>query len=103
MLSSYDVSGHVYAQLTGFEMPEVPQQIFGASIDTVTANTAVITWSTTVADATSIQYMTSETEPDDATNPTQWTVLATDHAITLIGLEVNTTYWAYIQIGRAHV
>jgi len=97
MLSSYDVSGHVYAQLTGFEMPEVPQQIFGASIDTVTANTAVITWSTTVADATSIQYMTSETEPDDAMNPTQWTVLATDHAITLTGLEVNTSYWAYIR------
>jgi hypothetical protein len=97
MLSSYDVDGHVYAQLTGFEMPEVPQQIFGASVDTVTANTAVLTWSTTVADATSIQFTTSETEPVDATNPTQWTVFATDHAITLTGLEVNTPYWAYIR------
>lgn len=97
MLSSYDVDGHVYAQLTGFEMPEVPQQIFGASVDTVTANTAVLTWSTTVADATSIQISTSETEPVDATNPTQWTVFSTDHAITLTGLEVNTPYWAYIR------
>jgi len=97
MLSSYDVDGHVYAQLTGFEMPEVPQQIFGASVDTVTANTAVLTWSTTVADATSIQFTTSEVEPVDSTDPTQWTVFATDHAITLTGLEVNTTYWAYIR------
>jgi hypothetical protein len=97
MLSSYDVDGHVYAQLTGFEMPEVPQQIFGASVDTVTANTAVLTWSTTVADTTSIQYTTSEVEPVDSTNPTQWTVFATDHAITLTGLEVNTSYWAYIR------
>ena len=48
MLSSYDVEDHVYAKLTGFEMPEVPQQIFGASIEAVTASTAVITWSTTV-------------------------------------------------------
>ena len=26
MLSSYDVAGHTYAQLTGFEMPEVPNK-----------------------------------------------------------------------------
>ena len=96
MLSSYDVDGHVYAQLTGFEMPEVPQQIFGASVDTVTANSAVLTWSTTVADATSIQYMVSETEPMNSMSPTQWTLSATDHAITLTGLEVNTSYVASI-------
>ena len=36
MLASYDVDNHVYAKLTGFEMPEVPQQIFGASIEAVT-------------------------------------------------------------------
>ena len=97
MLSSYDVNGHVYAQLTGFEMPEVPQQIFGASVDTVTANSAVITWSTTVADATSIQYTTSENEPTDSMLQNQWTELGTEHAITLTGLEVNTSYWAYIR------
>ena len=26
MLSSYDVAGHVYAQITGFEMPAIAQQ-----------------------------------------------------------------------------
>ena len=57
MLSSYDVAGHTYAQLTGFEMPEVPQQIFGASVDTVTSSSAVLTWSTTVANSTSVQYV----------------------------------------------
>lgn len=97
MLSSYDVDGHVYAQLTGFEMPEVPQQIFGATVDTVTANSAVITWSTTVADATSIQYTTSGNEPTDPPLQNQWTELGTEHAITLTGLDVNTSYWAYIR------
>ena len=97
MLSSYDVDGHVYAQLTGFEMPEVPQQIFGASVDTVTSNSAVLTWSTTVSDATSIQYTTSGNEPVDSTFQNQWTELGTEHAITLTGLEVNTSYTAYIR------
>ena len=27
----------------------------------------------------------------------QWTELGTEHAITLTGLEVNTSYWAYIR------
>ncbi|MGB0174372.1 MAG: glucodextranase DOMON-like domain-containing protein, partial [Candidatus Poseidoniaceae archaeon] len=52
MLASYDVDGHVYATLTGFEMPEIPQQIFGASVETVTSSSAVLTWSTTVSAAT---------------------------------------------------
>lgn len=97
MLSSYDVEGHVYAQLTGFAMPEVPQQIYGASVDTVTSNSAVLTWSTTVSDATSIQHTTSGNEPGDSALPNQWTELGTEHAITLTGLEVNTSYTAYIR------
>jgi hypothetical protein len=95
MLSSYDVEGHTYAQLTGFEMPEVPQQIFGASVDTVTATSAVLTWSTTVADATSIQYA-AQGETIDQTVDWIWTASATDHAVTLTGLDINTTYVAQI-------
>jgi len=95
MLSSYDVAGHTYAQLTGFEMPEVPQQIFGASVDTVTASSAVITWSTTVAETTSIQVSPAGQAPTStdeivSTNP------GTDHAVTLTGLAFNTSYWAHI-------
>ena len=95
MLSSYDVNGHVYAQLTGFEMPEVSQQIFGASVDTVTSSSAVLTWSTTVADATSVRVAPAGQEPG-ANDVVSWTSAGTDHAITLTELTVNTSYWAYI-------
>ena len=95
MLSGYDVAGHTYAQLTGFEMPEVPQQIFGASVDTVTSSSAVITWSTTVAEATSIHVAPAGQTPTSSdaslsTNP------GTDHAVTLTDLSFNTSYWAHI-------
>ena len=79
MLSSYDVDAHRYAQLTGFEIPEVPQQIFGATVDTIAATSAVISWSTTVADSTSIQFDNSEQEPNDSYS-TYWTESGTDHA-----------------------
>ncbi|MEE2974057.1 MAG: glucodextranase DOMON-like domain-containing protein, partial [Candidatus Thermoplasmatota archaeon] len=95
MLSSYDVAGHTYAQLTGFEMPEVPQQIFGASVDTVTSSSAVLTWSTTVAEATSIKVAPAGQTPS-AEDIMQSTPAGTDHAVTVTGLEVGTSYWAHI-------
>jgi hypothetical protein len=76
-------------------MPEVPQQIFGASVDTVTATSAVLTWSTTVADATSVQFAVEGETPGE-TDDRLWTAAGTDHAVTLTGLEVNTTYVAHI-------
>ena len=97
MLSSYDVENHVYAKLTGFEMPEVPQQIFGTSIEAVTASTAVITWSTTVSDVTSIQYALAGQQPVDATTNLLETASGTDHAVTLTDLDVGTAYWVFIR------
>jgi len=97
MLSSYDVENHVYAKLTGFEMPEVPQQIFGASIEAVTASTAVITWSTTVSDVTTIQYALAGQQPVDATTNLLETASGTDHAVTLTDLDVGTAYWVFIR------
>ncbi|MGB1631758.1 MAG: glucodextranase DOMON-like domain-containing protein, partial [Candidatus Poseidoniaceae archaeon] len=97
MLSSYDVDGHVYATLTGFEMPEIPQQIFGASVETVTSSSAVLTWSTTVSDVTSIQYALADQQPADETTNTFDTGLGTDHAVTLTDLEVGTSYWVFIR------
>ena len=47
MLSSYSVEDNQFAILTGFEIPEVPQQIFGAKVLAVTDTTAMIAWSTT--------------------------------------------------------
>ena len=96
MLSSYDVAGHTYAQLTGFEMPEVPQQIFGASVDTVTASSAVLTWSTTVAETTSVEVVLAGEQPTGTDAVRTYTEASTDHAVTLTGLESNTSYTAYI-------
>ena len=100
-LSSYDVEGHIYAKLTGFEMPEIPQQIFGASIETVTSSSAVITWSTTVSDSTSIQYAPADVEPVDSTTNRFETPTGTDHAITLTGLDVGTPYWVFIRANNS--
>jgi hypothetical protein len=47
MLSSYSVSEQSYAKLTGIEMPEVAQQIYGAKVVSTTATTAIFEWSTT--------------------------------------------------------
>ena len=49
MLSSYDVAGHVYAQITGFEMPAIAQQIYGFKYVSSTADSAILEWSTTQA------------------------------------------------------
>ena len=95
MLSGYDVAGHTYAQLTGFEMPEVPQQIFGASVDTVTSSSAVLTWSTTVADSTSVRVVPAGQSPDGS-EATQWTLAGTDHAVTLTGLDSNVSYSVHL-------
>jgi len=97
MLASYNVDGHVYATLTGFEMPEIPQQIFGASVETVTSSSAVLTWSTTVSAATSIQYALADQQPIDATTNVLETASGTDHAVTLTELEVGTSYWVFVR------
>jgi hypothetical protein len=47
MLSNYDVDAQEFAVLTGIELPEVAQQIFGAKVVATTATTAILEWSTT--------------------------------------------------------
>jgi hypothetical protein len=47
MIGSYDVDSQTYAVLTGIELPEVAQQIFGISVSSITRNSAIIAWSTT--------------------------------------------------------
>ncbi|MEE2748296.1 MAG: glucodextranase DOMON-like domain-containing protein, partial [Candidatus Thermoplasmatota archaeon] len=47
MLNSYDVDSQTYAVLTGIELPEVAQQIFGVSVSSITRNSSIIAWSTT--------------------------------------------------------
>ncbi len=47
MLSSYDVEAQVPAILTGIEIPEVEQQIYGAKVVSTSSTSAIVEWSTT--------------------------------------------------------
>jgi hypothetical protein len=74
----------------------VPQQIFGASVETVTSASAVLTWSTTVAEATAVEVVLAGEQPTRSEEARTWTTSGTDHAVTLTGLQVNTSSLAYI-------
>jgi hypothetical protein len=82
-------------------MPEIPQQIFGASIETVTSSSAVITWSTTVSDSTSIQFALANVQPVNSSVNRVETSSGTDHAVTLTELDVGTAYWVFIRADDA--
>lgn len=45
MLGSYDASEGAYAQLSGFEVPGVPQQVYGLSVSEVSGDAALLQWS----------------------------------------------------------
>jgi alpha-amylase/alpha-mannosidase (GH57 family) len=47
MLGGYDVAAQQYAVLTGIELPEVAQQVYGAKVVSTTATSAILEWSTT--------------------------------------------------------
>ncbi|MDP6906101.1 MAG: glucodextranase DOMON-like domain-containing protein [Candidatus Thalassarchaeaceae archaeon] len=47
MLGGYDVNSQQFAVLTGIELPDVAQQVFGVSVSSVTSSSAIIEWSTT--------------------------------------------------------
>ena len=47
MLGSYNVSNQEYAVITGIELPEVAQQVFGVSVSSITTSSAIFSWSTT--------------------------------------------------------
>ena len=89
LLSSYSVDNREYVQLTGFDIPNVEQQIYGISTGVVTGNTALVQWSTTQAANSSVRY--------SANNSQIWNVLSSDtkntqHSILIDNLEPSTLY-----------
>jgi hypothetical protein len=92
MLSSYDVNGHIFAQLTGFEMPEIAQQIYGFKYISSTSNTALLEWSTTKPASGRVDCTT----PNALTNNTQisqsWEGQGLTHAITMVNLSAGVEY-----------
>ena len=89
LLSSYSVDNREYVQLTGFDIPNVEQQIYGISTGVVTGNTALVQWSTTQAANSSVRY--------SANNSQTWSVVSSDskitqHSILIDNLEPSTLY-----------
>ena len=88
ILAEYDVAGGVYAQLTGFEMPEISQQIYAASVLTVTDNSAIITWSTTKESDSQISCSSASSEPVTGSSSEQ----SISHQIQVSELAAGTNY-----------
>ena len=92
MLSSYDVDGHIYAQLTGFEMPEIAQQIYGFKYVSSTSSTALLEWSTTKPASGRVDCITPN-EPSTSTTLSQpWVGQGLTHAITMANLSSGVEY-----------
>ena len=94
MLSNYDVDNQQYVQLTGFEIPELSQQIYGAQVAAITHNSALITWSTTKIDAGTIDCgdgISAGGQYDDTLS----------HSLSVEGLQSNQTYSCSISVDNA--
>ena len=83
MLGSYDVGAQTYAVLTGIELPAVAQQVFGVGVSSITSTSAIVSWSTTMADNGTVTCGNNSFDTSDA---------ALSHAIQVNQLEMGTAY-----------
>ena len=88
ILAGYDVSAGEYAQLTGFEMPEISQQIYAANMVTATDSTAIISWSTTKESTSEISCSADAGEAITESSDT----LTISHQLEVTGLTAATNY-----------
>jgi hypothetical protein len=92
MLGSYDVDTQTYATLTGIELPEVAQQIFGISVSSITTSSAIVAWSTTKS-ATGIVNCTD--------NSLETPMMFYSQALQMTGLSAGTAYNCSITVEDA--
>ena len=92
MLGSYDVDSQTYAVLTGIELPEVAQQVFGVGVSSITSSSAIVSWSTTKADNGTVTC---------ANNSFETTESALSHALQVSQLTAGTAYTCTITVGEA--
>ncbi|MDP7312080.1 MAG: glucodextranase DOMON-like domain-containing protein [Candidatus Thalassarchaeaceae archaeon] len=83
MLGAYDVANQEYAVITGIELPEVAQQVYGAKVVSTTATTAILEWSTTRESGSNVTCGTLTFEE---------TGQGLSHTLQLTGLESNASY-----------
>ena len=89
MLNSYDVNSQTYAVLTGIELPEVAQQVFGVSVSSITSSSAIVSWSTTKSDNGTVTCANNSFETTDA---------ALSHALQVSQLTAGTAYTCTISV-----
>ena len=92
MLGSYDVGAQTYAVLTGIELPAVAQQVFGVGVSSITSTSAIVSWSTTMADNGTVICGNNSFDTSDA---------ALSHAIQVNQLEMGTAYNCTISVEGA--
>ena len=92
MLGSYDVGAQTYAVLTGIELPAVAQQVFGVGVSSITSTSAIVSWSTTMADNGTVICDNNSFDTSDA---------ALSHAIQVNQLEMGTAYNCAISVEGA--
>ena len=88
ILAGYDVSAGQFAQLTGFEMPEISQQIYAANAVTATDSSVIISWSTTKESSSQISCAADGGEAIVKTSD----VLTISHQMEVDGLTSATNY-----------
>ena len=88
ILAGYDVSAGQFAQLTGFEMPEISQQIYAANAVTATDSSVIISWSTTKESPSQISCAADGGEAIVKTSD----VLTISHQMEVDGLTSATNY-----------
>ena len=102
MLASYDVDQQQYAILTGFELPEVAQQVYGAKVAGTTSSSAIIEWSTTQPEAglvSCIELASSSTMEWNESTIVPESSSALSHTLQLNGLEASSSYACNITVG----
>ena len=88
ILAGYDVPAGEYAQLTGFEMPEISQQIYAANMVTATDSSAIISWSTTKESTSEIACSAGTGEAITKSSDR----LTISHQLEVTGLSAATNY-----------
>ena len=88
ILSGYDVAAGQFAQLTGFEMPEISQQIYAANMVAATDSTAIISWSTTKESNSQISCSADGGEAITQSSD----ILTITHQLEVTGLSAATNY-----------
>ena len=88
ILAGYDVPAGQFAQLTGFEMPEISQQIYAANAVTATDSSVIISWSTTKESPSQISCAADGGEAIVKTSD----VLTISHQMEVDGLTSATNY-----------